>query len=255
MNAASLRVDLATTRFGRELEFYEVTDSTNTRAKEALETQSLPEGFVFIAATQTAGRGVGEHHWESSEPEGLLFSLVVQTPITRRPLSFMPAIAIARMLGERHGLDAHLKWPNDVLIGSRKVSGILCENAVQPDGSTAWIIGVGLNVNQTAFGPEVEDRATSLRMIAGKPFSIESVFADLMAAMEAVYDDTTSLPELWLEHTRMVGRPMQVTDASGTCEVEVTGIDTDGHLCITRADGTTETWASTAGRTIVPTYG
>ncbi len=245
MNEASLRQGLQTTRFGQTLFFYQVTDSTNTRAKETLKRQPLPEGTVFIATSQTEGRGTGGHRWESSAPESLLLSLIMQTPLRHQPLSFVPAVALARTLRERYDIDAHLKWPNDVLVGDRKLAGILCEGVSHPGVGTAWIVGVGVNVNQRDFPESVRDIAISMHNISGRFYGIENVFQDYMLEMEQFYDHSREdLIQAWLGYTRMVGQTIRATHRDQETTVKVVGISPEGYLQVEHADGHRETWSS-----------
>ncbi len=244
MNEASLRQGLQTKCFGQSLFFYEVTDSTNTQAKTMLKRQPLPEGTVFIAARQTAGRGTGGHCWESDAPESLLFSLILQTPLRHQPLSFVPAVALARTLRERYDIDAHLKWPNDVLVGDRKLAGILCEGVSQPSHETAWIVGVGVNVNQYFFPESIRDIAISMRNSSGTSYAIENVFQDYMLEMERLYHSQEDLIQAWLSYTRMVGQIIRATQRDCETTVKVLGISPEGYLQVEHADGRCETWIS-----------
>lgn len=244
MNEASLRDGLQTRVFGQHLIFYEVTDSTNTRAKDMLKRQTLPEGTVCIAERQTAGRGTGRHRWESATPESLLFSLILHLPLRRQPLSFLPAIALARTLRERYDIDAHLKWPNDVLVGARKLAGILCEGVSQPNLKTAWIVGVGVNVNQHVFPEPIRHIAISMRNLTGMPYAIEHVFQDYLLEMEQLYHSQEDLIAAWLRYTRMIGQTMRATHHGQETIVKVIGMSPEGYLQVEHPDGQYETWMS-----------
>ncbi len=245
MNETSLQQGLQTKRFGQNLFFYEVTDSTNTQAKAMLKRQALPEGAVFIAARQTAGRGTGGHRWESDAPESLLFSLILHPPLRHQPLSFVPAVALARTLRERYDIDAHLKWPNDVLVGDRKLAGILCEGVSHPGQGTAWVVGVGVNVNQPAFPESIRDVAISMHRISGISYAIETVFQDYMLEMEQFYDHAQEdVIQAWLGYSRMVGKIVRATRQDQETTVKVLGISPQGYLQVEHADGQRETWSA-----------
>lgn len=248
------RQGLQTNTFAQHLYAYKVTDSTNTRAKELVKQQPVPEGTVFIAATQTAGRGTGGHHWESTTPESLLFSLVLQAPLRQQPLSFLPAIALVRTLRQYAGIAAHLKWPNDVLVGDRKLAGILCESAWQPEQQLAWIIGVGINVNQLMFPNSIRHLAISMQQIAGKPFSIEHLFQHYMLEMEQLYYSEEDLIQAWLADTQMVGKTIRTTQHGVQQLVKVCGLSPEGYLRVEHPDGQVETWMSTSHLDIDQAY-
>ncbi len=255
MNEASLRQGLQTEVFGQNVFFYEVTDSTNTQAKELLKRRFVPEGTVFVATRQTAGRGTGDHRWESASPESLLFSLILQTPLRHQPLSFLPAIALARMLRDRHAIDAHLKWPNDVLVGDRKIAGILCEGVSQPSRETAWVVGVGVNVNQRDFPEPIRDVAISMRNCSGTSHAIENVFQDYMLEMEQLYYHAQEdLVQAWLGYTRMIGQIIRATQQDQETTVKVQGLSPEGYLQVEHADGQVEIWTSTTHLDIDRSY-
>lgn len=244
MNKASLKDGLKTHVFGQNLIFYDVTDSTNTQAKAILKQRTLPEGTVLVAARQTAGRGTGGHRWESATPESLLFSLILQAPLRLQPLSFIPAIALARMLREHYGIDAHLKWPNDVLAGDSKLAGILCESVSQPSLQTAWIVGVGVNVNQQVFPESIRNIAVSMRNMTGSSYAIENVFQDYMLEMEQLYHSQENVIDAWQRYTRMIGQTIRATQHDQETVVRVIGISSEGYLQVEQADGRRETWMS-----------
>lgn len=254
MNAVSLRDGLQTSVFAQNLIFYDVTDSTNSQAKAMLKRQTLPEGTVLVAERQTAGRGTGDHRWESAAPESLLFSLILQPPLRLQPLSFLPAVALARTLCERYDIDAHLKWPNDVLVGDRKLAGILCEGVSQPSLQTAWIVGVGVNVNQQGFPEPIRDIAISMRYITGKSYSIENIFQDYMLEMEQLYHSQEDLIDAWLRYTRMIGQTVRATQHDQETIVKVIGISPEGYLQVEHTDGQCETWMSTTYLNIDRSY-
>jgi BirA family biotin operon repressor/biotin-[acetyl-CoA-carboxylase] ligase len=244
MHEASLKDGLRTRVFAQNLIYYEVTDSTNTQAKEMLKRRSLPEGSALVAARQTAGRGTGGHRWESATPESLLFSLILHTPLRHQPLSFLPAIALARTLREYYDIDAHLKWPNDILVGDRKLAGILCEGVSQPNLETAWVVGVGVNVNQQVFPGPVRGIAISMHQVTGMSYSIENVFQHYLFEMEELYYSQQDLIGAWLRYTRMMGQTIRAIQRDQAIIVKAVGISPEGYLQVEHTDGRRETWMS-----------
>ena len=153
-----------------------VTESTN---KDALGGKP---GDVFVADMQTAGRGRLDHRWLSPPGENLMMSAVVDVadvpPQETATLPLVAGLAVAQAVsgvlsvqgnGSR-AADVKIKWPNDVLIDRRKICGILCER-----NGDSVIIGVGVNVNQTVFAPEISDRATSVRLELGSVHDVTCV--------------------------------------------------------------------------------
>ena len=153
-----------------------VTESTN---KDALGGKP---GDVFVADMQTAGRGRLDHRWLSAPGENLMMSAVVDVvdvpPHEAATLPLVAGLAVAQAVSgvfAAHGdpsrtADVKIKWPNDVLIDRRKICGILCER----NGDNV-IVGIGVNVNQTAFPPEISDRATSVRLELGALHDVANV--------------------------------------------------------------------------------
>jgi len=223
----------------------EITASTN------LDARSGKPGDVFTAEFQTAGRGRLDHSWQSAKSENLMFSMVLgvgdRSPAEIATLPLVVGLAIAKalssVLSSPSGLS--LKWPNDILVGGRKLCGILCERL----GDNV-IAGVGVNVNQTAFPPEIADRATSLASLAGHAIDREDVLQALIASVNAYHarwaaDGFASLlPELAVCDL-LSGRTVSVraTDddpepITGLCG----GIQADGSLLV----GSTRVYAGEA---------
>ena len=154
----------------------ETTASTNADAREGR------PGDVFVAEFQTAGRGRLDHEWHAARGENLTFSVVLDaadaSPAEVATLPLVVGLAVARAVGSLLGKisEVAVKWPNDVLVGGKKICGILCER-----NGDAVIAGVGLNVNQTDFPAEIAARATSLRLVEGSSFSRDDVLNGVVA--------------------------------------------------------------------------
>jgi BirA family biotin operon repressor/biotin-[acetyl-CoA-carboxylase] ligase len=237
--------------------WYDVIDSTNTRALDALAKGTARDGDVFIAARQTAGRGTDGHTWVSDERLGLWMSIVFTEPLRIRPLSLLPAVALAIVLRRDFSVPAHLKWPNDVLAGAgedtRKIAGILVES----DRSTTcrgWAVGVGVNLNHDRFEPPLDRIATSLRMQTGSAASVPQFFASLILEMDRLSDSAPGLTALWTELSRMPGRTVRLRRGKRDVFVRVDGIDESGHLLLTHEDGHREMVVGAAGLDIAARY-
>ncbi len=247
MSTDAWNVGLTTARFGRRLIAAARVDSTNARAIDALAGAPLPEGTTFVADRQTKGRGTGGRRWESDDADGLWLSLVLRAPLRKMPVSFLPGIALVDLLRQDYGLDAHVKWPNDVLVGDAKISGALIESARLPDGETAWVLGIGVNINQSRLPECIADIAVSMRMLSGHRHDRGALFRGLMARLEKLYDGGADLVAEWRERTRMLGRRARVVRA-GTAEAEVTVLDLspEGYLQVGFDDGRREQWVASS---------
>jgi BirA family biotin operon repressor/biotin-[acetyl-CoA-carboxylase] ligase len=148
-------------RFGKQIEYKTVTDSTNDDAL-ALARAGAASGVVVIADQQRRGRGRRGTSWSSAECSGLLFSLVVRAHWQPAELSVLPLVvglAVRQVVAARVSEPAFVKWPNDVLVGGRKICGILVESYSHAGEIRAVVIGVGLNVRLEPFAPELAGKA------------------------------------------------------------------------------------------------
>ena len=219
------------TRFlGREFHAFEFLDSTNTRLKD-LAAQGSPEGVVVLAESQTAGRGRWGRHWESPAGKNLLFSFLLR-PRQGILSQLTPVFGLACLQALKCGA---LKWPNDLWVSGRKLSGILAEGSHE-----ALIVGVGLNVNQLReeFSPELRESATSLLIESGRELDREALLADLLLAFEEAYarwkrDGFAEFQAAWDKNALFIGENVRAGDIEG----KVLGLDSDGALKIQGAKG------------------
>lgn len=153
----------------------------------SLVTTGASQGVVVGADQQTAGRGRRGRIWESPSAAGLYFSFIARPAL--RASAALPLLTLAAGVGVRAGVQAalgwapELKWPNDVMVGRRKLAGILAEGMAVGTPSQAVVIGVGLNVLPTAYPPEVSARATSLEAELGRAVDRGQVLAAVLAAL------------------------------------------------------------------------
>src|SRR5580692_10358453 len=166
---AALNAELAGSIFAGNLHFSEVTDSTNTDALEAARA-GAPHGSVYFADEQLAGRGRGDHAWHSTAGEGLYVSALLRPQMPASRLHLIPlaaGLAAAEAIRTVSGLKVDLRWPNDLLIGLRKVGGILAESKIEGDQVAFAVVGIGINVHQRSFPPGLSTSGSSLDLEAG----------------------------------------------------------------------------------------
>ena len=170
----------------RQVETLGVTSSTNTVGLE----YGLQGGVgpaAFFAERQTAGRGRFGRVWESEAGEGLWMSLVLQPPepmMVWPRLTTIAALALAETIESSTPLTPLIKWPNDVVCREKKIAGILAETASHPQNGPFMVLGIGLNVNQTAFPEPLSDTAASLRMLGGSPLNRAALAAGLLTRLQ-----------------------------------------------------------------------
>ena len=150
------------------IQWYDTLDSTNSEAVRRLE--ELDNMSVIAARSQTAGRGKDTNKWLSSPGENLTFTVVLKyedfPAVCQMAISAATAAAVVNFLSEQ-GIDPWVKWPNDIYVGGEKICGILIEHRMHGDCLTSSIIGVGLNLNQTEFPPELVN-PVSVAVLTGK---------------------------------------------------------------------------------------
>ena len=187
ISPALLKERLKTRFLGREIIYFPSVSSTNSYAL-MLAANGAPEGTVVIAEEQTRGRGRWNRKWHSPPLVGLYFSLILKGKTSKESigvLSLLSAIVVAEAIAEFIPSKPDLRWPNDVLIGGRKVAGILIEE-VKGKG---LVVGIGINVNQAKgdFPPELWNEATSLFIESGWTIERNELFLSLMERFEHWY--------------------------------------------------------------------
>ncbi len=234
---------LGTRRLGRTLIARAVVESTNDAAWESL-AAGAPEGTVVVADAQTRGRGRAGRSWHLAEGKGLALSALLGLGCDLCEAGVLPLVAglaLARGL-ERLGVHAELKWPNDLLLSGRKLSGILCEarRAADAGGPAAdtVVIGAGVNVAEARsdFPPEIRDASTSLAL-EGFALDRERVAAEFLNALEPLWETLEDggrepVIEAWRRRAEFWGRPVTVRTPAGVLSGTARGLEPDGALVL-----------------------
>lgn len=189
MTADDIRARLTTATFGRELRVFGSLGSTNDAARE-LAAEGAPEGTVVVALDQTKGRGRQDRSWTSEPGKNLTFTVVLRPGIPAEYLgviSLFASAAVAAAVTSLCGKDAGCKWPNDVVVGGRKISGILCESTITGSTAGAVVAGIGLNVNQRNFPAPLAGNATSIALERGSDADLAAALGEVLAALESLY--------------------------------------------------------------------
>jgi len=237
---------------GKEIIHKEITGSTNLDIKE-LAMNGADEGTVVYADMQTAGRGRRGRNWVSEKGESLLFSLLLRPDIFQdkaSQITLLMALAVTKVLRERYGFEAGIKWPNDIVINSKKICGILTELYSDLDGKFFIIVGCGINVAQKEIPNELQDIATSLYLESGTVFPVEEFLQGILKEFEEYY--ATFLQKESLEdladkyNAQLIGlnKEVRVLDPKGEFSGISKGINDKGELLVQLADGSiTEVYA------------
>ena len=177
------------TIFAKHIQHYYKIDSTNTAAMNAA-SAGAPEGAVFLAEEQTAGRGRGANRWTSARSTGIYCSafFAVLPPADVLVLSLAVGLAVRAAVTEINpGLNPDLKWPNDLLLNDKKFCGILTEMNAEPTRVRHLVVGVGINVNQKDFPADLRDRTTSLQLATVTEWSRVELAAALLKSLDREY--------------------------------------------------------------------
>lgn len=179
---------LKTRWIGKNYIFFRSVNSTNIYAKE----KDLPDGTVVFAENQTSGRGRKGRRWISTEGKGLYFSVVLRRNISPTDLlvySLVFPLSVKKVLQKKTGLPVKIKWPNDLYINNRKISGFLIETEIEGNCVTKLIAGIGINLNQTEEDLSIlKDTATSVRLEFGKEIERKEIFSHILSEMEKNLD-------------------------------------------------------------------
>lgn len=183
-----IRCGLHTRAIGKNIVALQEVDSTNEEAKRQAQC-GAPDGSVFLAERQTGGKGRLGRTWESPAGTGIWFSVLLRPSLVPSEISsitLLAGIAVCRGIRSVTGCAAKLKWPNDVVIGSRKVCGILTEMAAEIDRVEYVVLGIGINANTEAFPAELAEKATSLRIEAGSAFPRAAILRAVLEELESL---------------------------------------------------------------------
>jgi BirA family biotin operon repressor/biotin-[acetyl-CoA-carboxylase] ligase len=191
---------LNTSYLGKHIVYKHVTGSTNDDARQAAEQVAGQAGTVFLAETQTGGKGRLGRQWQSP-PGGVCMSVILRPDIPPEDaplLAIVAGYAVASAIESLTGLSARVKWPNDVMVEDKKLSGILCETAIEPGSSGTSrnregarlhfvVCGIGINANQgeSDFPRDIRESASSIRMLSGKPVDRNALIAAVLNNLES----------------------------------------------------------------------
>ena len=237
---------LKTRSFLGPVHHFETLDSTNDLAKE-LAAQGAPEGTVVVAEAQTGGRGRLGREWNSPPGVGLYVSLVLRPmlpPMELPQITLTTAVAVVRAVRRVAGVAPGIKWPNDLLFNGKKLGGILTEMETESDRIRYVVVGLGLNVNNPGFPPELAATATSLTLTAGGTFSRVNLLKAWLEEFEELYgrflnQGFSEILEEWKCSTVTLGRAVTVRQGSREISGQALDIAPDGALLLRTASGET----------------
>lgn len=236
-----LRTLVRGTIFEAHLHHFYKIGSTNTTAL-ASAAEGAPEGSVFLAEEQTAGRGRGANSWHSARSTGIYCSTILRPALPPSEVLMLSLAAALAVHAAVQQIDARvepdLKWPNDVLIDGKKVCGILTEMNSEATQVRYIVVGIGINVNQPSFPEDLMELATSLRLTTGSEWSRVELTAALLKSLDREYRQLITQPDArrsilrrFAEHSSWVrGKAIRIEDHGPNLEGVTEGLDDRGFL-------------------------
>lgn len=239
LSEAIIGRELNTSVVGTKIEIMRTVDSTNEEIKRRA-VRGAKSGLIIVAESQSGGKGRLGRSWSSEVGEGIYFSFLLKPdmpPSEISAITLSAGYAVCMALREYTGLDAKIKWPNDVLINNKKVCGILTEMAAQIDMVDYIVVGIGINVNHKSFPEELSGKATSVYIETGRDTDRNELLREVIKRLDIIMAEfLTGMPESRKNHFKelciTLGR--QVTTVHGGTEIKGTAVDVscDGDLVI-----------------------
>ncbi|HXT38559.1 MAG TPA: biotin--[acetyl-CoA-carboxylase] ligase [Candidatus Angelobacter sp.] len=231
---------------GRDIRVFEKTTSTND-VIEKLARDGVEEGVVVFAESQTKGRGRLGRKWMSPARKGLWFSVLLRPrlrPQAVTRLTIASATALVRAIRSQTRLVPTIKWPNDVLIGGKKIAGILTEMHGELDTVKYVILGIGVDVNLSAseFPADLRKHATSLRIASGESPDRAGLATEILRELERDYARVSSrqfeaVADEWEERCETIGRDVVIRVGDRRVQGRAESLDADGALLLRTQHG------------------
>lgn len=246
---SSIKSHLPSNTLFKKVEIYETIDSTNAAAKR-LWQGGVKEPALILGREQTAGKGRRGRTWSSPMDEGIFMSLLLMPdidPMHASMLTLIAGLAVAHAIEKHTGLQAKIKWPNDLVVGDRKLCGILTEMSAEMDYVHHVVVGIGINVNQEVFDASIVDMATSIRANCGQVVNRPELIGKVIEEFETLYNqfltykDLSFMVDAYNDACVNVGRELKVLSRSGETFGVGLGITESGTLQIRLKDGTITT--------------
>lgn len=257
LDLATVHDCLKTESFGRRVIYLTETHSTMDVARREAE-EGAPEGTIIIAEEQTAGRGRFGRTWVSPAGQNLYFTIIARPDVARlRALSMASPLAACLAIDANSAVRPQIKWPNDIIVGGKKLGGVLIETELSGENVRYALIGIGLNVNYRVDDPSIAAIATSLVNEAATAVSRERLLAELLNQFEALYERSretrSEVHDWWRGRLDTIGRQVEVTFRGQTHHGLARDVDADGNLLLAVSDD--EVLTLEAGEVSLQGYG
>ncbi|MGI8315337.1 biotin--[acetyl-CoA-carboxylase] ligase [Halobacillus mangrovi] len=245
----TLQWGLDTKWVGQHLYHFDQVESTQEVVHQ-MAKQSKPHGTVVIADEQVKGKGRMARNWDSPKGKGIWMSILLRPdlpPFQAPQLTLLAATALAKMIDTRGGITPQIKWPNDILINHKKVSGILTEMQAEQDKIQYVVLGMGINVNQDIddIPFDLHHKASSLKIESGQDWNIHETVQQILRLFESTYDQYVDLgfkevKRQWEHYGYRIGEEVTISTMKRTWQATLVGIEPDGALRAKDKDGNEE---------------
>ncbi len=244
LNAIELEEGLQTKNLGKKIIFLQSVDSTNQEVKRQA-VNDAPHGTVVVAEQQFMGKGRLGRMWSSPPGTGIWFSFLLRPQITPSEIAgitLAAGLGVCKAIRQFTGLNALIKWPNDVIVGNKKICGILTEMTAEDDRVEYAVVGIGINVNMTEFAPEIRNKATSIAVETGSPINRADLFKVVLKWVEYYIDmyltdiEKSIIPE-YTSLCATVGRQVTVTRGNNILRGNAVSVDSLGDLNVKLENG------------------
>ncbi|MCM3180175.1 biotin--[acetyl-CoA-carboxylase] ligase [Cytobacillus horneckiae] len=246
--ADEISLGLKTEDFGRSIYYEEVVETTQ-KVAHRLANEGAKEGTIVVAEEQSNGRGRMDRKWVSPKYTGIWLSIILRPnlPPHKAPqLTLIAAVSVVQAIEEVTGLSPEIKWPNDVLLNGKKITGILTEMQADADRIASIIMGIGINVNQSKedYPPELQDKATSLAIEKGQKISRAELIQALLLKLENLYKIYIEkgfhpIKLLWESYAVSIGKYITARTLTGAIAGKAIGITDEGVLLLEDGEGKT----------------
>lgn len=258
LNKYEIAQGLATNLLGRDIHYFDVLDSTNSYAKEVA-MEGCKEGTVVVADRQTKGRGRMGRDWASPAGKGIWMSVVLKPDICPEDIQVITlgaSVAVVNALKDTAGVQAGIKWPNDIILGKKKVCGILTEMSLEVERINFLVLGMGINVSHCIedFPEDLRDKATSLRIFLNSTveqpeISVEipersKLIRNILTELEKIYNvisegNTEYVINQWEKYSLTLGNEVLVTARNNKYAGVARQVTKEGKLIVDCEDGIT----------------
>lgn len=234
---------------GKRIKAFLETDSTNIQCGK-LAAEGWPEGTLVVSECQNAGKGRRGRAWVSPAGTGIWMSLLLRPKIPPQKASMITlaaAMAVEKGIRLGTGVSSQIKWPNDLIIGQKKICGILTEMRTQKEKAEYVVVGIGINANIKEFPEELKDSATSLCQVKGEEVDRGKIIGCVLEAFEEYWEiflktgDLRTLKGEYNEKLINLGRQVQILEPGGEYTGLCRGIGPEGELLVDLPDGQVKT--------------